>query len=72
MSIDSETLWGALYDIGNDENVRQIPPAVIAKLSELGLVEIAPSGPVLTPRGERAFVVLESGDGEIAELDNVR
>jgi hypothetical protein len=44
---------------------------VIAKLIELRFAELAPNGlPRLTDKGERALVVLESGDGNVPEFND--
>ena len=74
MSITSETLWDAVVRIATDDgSSAAIQPAVIAKLIELKIVKMATSGlPQLTPYGEKCYVVLESRDGEVPELDNYR
>ena len=68
MNARSEQLWGALYDIGIG-NANEAPPEAVTRLYELGIVEMGDSGPRLTPYGEKCFVVMESGDGEVPELD---
>ena len=49
-----------------------ILPAVIAKLIEFKMVELSASGlPQLTPYGEKCYVVMESGDGVVPELNDL-
>jgi hypothetical protein len=47
MTIDSEAVLGAIYDIGSEENVDQISPAVIAMLIELRIVQLTLANPRL-------------------------
>jgi hypothetical protein len=70
--LTSEDLWGGVQFIGaEDGTAEQLPPAVIAKLIELGFVTLSAMGlPWLIEKRERAYVVSESGDGEAAELAN--
>jgi hypothetical protein len=63
-----EQLWGALYSIGSDDGSEALPEAV-TRLYELGIVEMGDCKPRLTAYGEKCFVVMESGDGEVPELD---
>jgi hypothetical protein len=69
MPLRSEDLWGALYGIGIDDFIEARPEA-IARLVELKIAELDDNGkPCLTPYGEKCFVVMESGDGEVPELE---
>jgi len=47
-----------------------ISPEVAAKLIELSIAERGADGLQLTPYGEKAFVVLESGDGSVPEFND--
>jgi hypothetical protein len=48
-----------------------LPPLVVAALIELGFVTLSTARiPLLTEAGQKAYVVMESGDGEVPELDN--
>jgi hypothetical protein len=69
----SEQLWDAIYHLGaEDLSADKIPPAVIAKLIELKMATLDSAGlPQLTPYGEKCYVVLESGDGIVPELNDM-
>jgi hypothetical protein len=71
-TLTSEDLWGGIQAIGaEDGTADELSPAVTAKLIELRFVTLSAMGlPWLTAKGERAYVVSESGDGEVPELDN--
>jgi hypothetical protein len=68
MKPTSEELWEALYSIGSDDGSEAKPEAV-TRLYELGMVEMGDGKPRLTAYGEKCFVVMESGDGEVPKLD---
>jgi hypothetical protein len=40
----------------------------IDKLIELGIIDQHDEGPLLSPYGEKCFVVMESGDGSVPEF----
>jgi hypothetical protein len=69
--LTSEDLWNGVQSIGaEDGTADQLPPAVIAKLIELSFVTLSAMGlPWLAAKGERAYVVSESGDGEVPEIE---
>jgi hypothetical protein len=71
MRINNKDLWGGLHAIGSEDGTADtLLPAVVAKLIELKIVELGPTGlPQLTPYGERAYVVMESGEGSIPEIE---
>ena len=73
MSTNSEQLWDAIYRIGSEDGTAdKILPGVIAKLIEFKIVELSPTGlPQLTPYGEKCYVVMESGDGVVPELNDM-
>ena len=73
MPATSEQLWDAIYRIGTEDGTAdKIQPAVIAKLIEFKMVELSATGlPHLTPYGEKCFVIMESGDGEVPELNDL-
>jgi hypothetical protein len=71
MNVSAEQAWGALYTIGADDG-EELLPEVVAKLDELNIAEDADDGqPHLTPYGEKCFVVMESGDGNVPELNDL-
>lgn len=72
MPITQDDLRHALESIGTEDGeTDKIAPPVVAKLIELRFVEIDSTGlPRLTDNGEHAFVVLESGDGNVPELND--
>jgi hypothetical protein len=71
MSVSSEQAWGDLYTIGADDG-EELRPEAVAKLVELKIAEYADDGqPRLTPYGEKCFVVMESGDGNVPELNDI-
>jgi hypothetical protein len=63
MNYTSGDLWGALYDIGNDEPfVPEIPQEIVARLIELKIVELKATGlPILTEYGRKCYSIMESG-----------
>ena len=72
-TITTEDCWSGIDSIGREDGgAHKIPPAVIAKLIELRFVKLDKVGlPQLTAAGQRAFVVLESGDGIVRALDGL-
>ena len=68
MSIESEQLWGTIRTLGADDG-EPLSPASIYRQIDLGIVEMGDDAPRLTAYGEKCFVILESGDGEVPELD---
>lgn len=65
MHLSSEALWSGIDAIGKEDGADKVTAAVIAELIELGFVTHSMLGnPWLTEKGERAYVVLESGDGD--------
>ena len=73
MPATSEQLWDAIYRIGTEDGTADnIQPAVIAKLIEFKMVELNFTGlPQLTPYGEKCFVIMESGNGVVPELNDM-
>ncbi len=69
--LTSEDLWGGIQSIGSEDGTAsKLSPTVIAKLIEFKFVKLTANGlPKLTATGSKAYTVMESGDGEIAELD---
>ena len=69
----SEQLWDAIERLAHEDGTAdEILPAVIAKLIEFKMVELSASGlPQLTPYGEKCFVILESGDDSMTEIDDL-
>ena len=69
----SEQLWDAIDRIYNDDgSADRIAPGVIAKLIEFKMVELGATGlPQLTPYGEKCYVVIESGNGVVPELNDM-
>jgi hypothetical protein len=59
---------GGISALGADEEGAH-PPVAVTRLAELGIIEWRDGKPQLTPYGERAYVVLESGDGEVPGLE---
>jgi hypothetical protein len=64
----NEQLWHVIGSLGSGEDV-ELPPAAVVRLAELGIIEWCDAKPCLTPYGERAYVALESGDGEVPGLE---
>jgi hypothetical protein len=70
-NITHDALWCALYELGNELGDSDISPEVAAKLIELSIAERGADGALqLTPCGEKAFVVMESGDGNVPEFND--
>ena len=73
MAATAEQICDALYRIGTEDGTAdRTLPSVIAKLIEFKMVTLDSTGlPQLTPYGEKCFTVIESGDGEIWEIDDL-
>jgi hypothetical protein len=54
----NEQCWNVIGTLGANGG-DELPPAAVVRLAELGWRD---GRPQLTPYGERAYVVLESGD----------
>jgi hypothetical protein len=69
MNSKSKHHWAALYTLGSDDG-EPLQPDAVAELVRLGIVELGRDGkPRLTAYGEKCFVVMESGDGVVPELE---
>jgi hypothetical protein len=64
----NEQCRNVIGTIGVDEG-EELSPAAVTRLAELGIIEWREGRPQLTLYGERAYVVLESGDGEVPGLE---
>jgi hypothetical protein len=73
MPATSHQLWDAIYRLYNEDGTAdKIAPAVIAKLIEFKMVELSATGLTqLTHYGEKCYIVLESGDGVVPELNDM-
>jgi hypothetical protein len=73
MPATSEQLWDAIDRINNEDGTAdKILPAVVAKLIEFKMVELGATGLLqLTPYGEKCYVVMESGNGVVPELNDM-
>jgi hypothetical protein len=74
INITSEDLWGAIYSIGSkDGTAGEIATDVLTRLVELKIVKVRKKSgqPKLTKYGKKCLVVMESGDDEIPELDQL-
>ena len=71
--VKSEFVWGALHAIGSEDGTADtIPPEVMGKLIEHKIATVNATGlPELTEYGRHAYNVMESGDGEIDEMEDV-
>src|SRR5262245_47651871 len=69
----SEQLWDAIHRIGSEDGTAdKIQPTVIAKLIEFKMAEFSATGlPQLAPYGEKCYVIMESGEGEVPELNDM-
>ena len=69
MSDINEQCWDAIGALGSDDG-GEVTPAAVARLTAMGIVETSDGGkPRLTAYGEKCYVVLESGDGEVPGLE---
>jgi hypothetical protein len=64
----SEQLWSTLYTLGADDG-EPLEHWAVTRLFELGIAQMGSNGRRLTAYVERCFVVMESGDGEVPELE---
>jgi hypothetical protein len=64
----NEQCWNVIAILGADEG-DDLAPSAVTRLAEPGIVEWHDGRPHLTTYGERAYVVLESGDGEVPGLE---
>jgi hypothetical protein len=71
MLTKSDELWVALYRLGTDDTVADVPGDAIAQLVEFKIAEVIDGKPQLTKYGEKCFVVMESGDGVVPELNDM-
>ena len=70
MPITSDDLWGSILELGNDHpGSYSTSSEVFVKLVQLGFALPQDGKLHLTDKGQRAFTVAESGDGEVPELD---
>ena len=69
----SEQLWDAIERLAHEDGTAdKILPAVIAKLIEFKMAELSDTGlPQLTAYGDKCFMIRESGDGEMTEIDDL-
>ena len=72
MPATSEQFWDAIERIYNEDGTAdKIQPAVIAKLIEFKMLELSATGlPQLTEYGQKCYVILESGDETMTEIDD--
>ena len=70
----SDQLWDAINRIYNEDGTadKMILPAVIANLIEFKMAELNSTGiPQLTEYGEKCYLILESGDDSMTEIDEL-
>jgi hypothetical protein len=70
VNTDPEQLYDALYRIGADEDGPPLSSDIVAQLVawKRKMVEMIDGTPQLTPYGEKCFVVIESGDEIVTEI----
>jgi hypothetical protein len=68
VNTDPEQLYDALYRIGADEDGPPLSSDIVAQLVAWKMVEMIDGTPQLTAYGETCFVVIESGDGIVTEI----
>lgn len=73
MPATSEQRWDAINRICNEDGTAdKFQPSVIAKLIEFKMAQLGANGlPQLTSYGEKCYVVLESGDAVVPELNEM-
>ena len=73
MPATADQLWDAIYRLGTtDDPVTDLSPEVIAKLIGFKMAELsATSLPQLTEYGQKCYVIFESGDDSITEIDDL-
>jgi hypothetical protein len=70
MTITSNELWDGIHTIGMEgDTAHDVAPSVIAKLVELKFGTHR-SWPTTTDKGERARVVMESGDVNMPKFND--
>jgi len=69
-NLTPDDLWNAVYELGPEGDIASIRPEVAVKLIEFNIAEHGANGLQLTPYGQKAFVVLESGDGNVPEFND--
>jgi hypothetical protein len=68
MPITSADLYDGLYRIGFDDG-EYVPTDIVAQLVAFNMAELGDDGrPRLTGYGETCFLVMEAGDGRVAEF----
>jgi hypothetical protein len=71
MKPTSEDLYGALHQIGMDDDSEPISQGILDRLAEWKIIEIQPDGkPTLTKYGDLCFSGMESGDWGTPEFDD--
>ena len=73
MPATSDQLWDAIYSIYNEDGTAdKILPDVIATLIEFKMVELSATGlPQLTAYGEKCYLISETGDESMTEIDDL-
>jgi hypothetical protein len=71
MQIKTEDLWRGLHAIGSgDGTADKLSPLIVGKLIELNIVKLDSTGlPHLTAYGLKAYMVMESGNGSVPEIE---
>ena len=69
----SDQLWDAIERIYNEDGTAdRIFPSVVAKLIEFKMVTLDKAGlPQLTEYGHKCYVIFESGDDSMTEIDDL-
>jgi hypothetical protein len=70
MKTESEDLYGALWQIGSEEDDEPIHRETLDRLAELRIVEIHGGKAALTESGWRLYTAMESGEAEPEFSDN--
>jgi hypothetical protein len=67
-TLTQESLWCALYELGNELGDSDVSAEVAAELVAFKIAERCDGRSLrLTPYREKCFVVLEAGDGSVPE-----
>ena len=74
MRIESDELYGALWQIGSEFEGEPLPrQEIINRLADLKMIEIQSDGkPALTKYGEWRYVIIESGKGDVSEFEELQ
>ena len=65
----TQDLYDGLHRLGFDDG-EYVPAKIIAELVALEIAELDDDGrPRMTPYGEKCFLVMEAGDGRVAEFE---